>query len=345
MKSRRHWKHRSPKGPRPKRGWQPHLPLFSSDDFEPPRTGENPSANNNGNNAQTQITTARNEGITTPQTPQDAPRRSFTIIQKCKVLETCLSIKDEYLSMPPAFHHDQEPFWSKILNEKLSPDLVFKFKVWKDIKESVEHWCYARRTLLREGNLPPVSPAQPELDTLIDQWNTVFVTRFCQVHRGYFENGLWAMNENRVNLSNNQPKRPRLDSGISSDVSPRIGSREEASRPQQRQLSPLRRPPASRTPGRPSSPPTQERQSRPAGSFPRGHDSQYPDKWVGDGEPHRPCQPRGFREDTVEFDNMSTRRQNQLIRTQNRTLLEKLEELGPRSERGPRNNHDSYHRP
>ncbi|EXL94998.1 hypothetical protein NOF04DRAFT_11160 [Fusarium oxysporum II5] len=534
-------------GPRPKRGWQPHLPLFSSDDFEPPRTGENPSANNNGNNAQTQITTARNEGITTPQTPQDAPRRSFTIIQKCKVLETCLSIKDEYLSMPPAFHHDQEPFWSKILNEKLSPDLVFKFKVWKDIKESVEHWCYARRTLLREGNLPPVSPAQPELDTLIDQWNTVFVTRFCQVHRGYFENGLWAMNENRVswmvsehvdksissmlqtrrdelessvrprllannsslteydnavkiiqdgftisrrehtqrmeseavlsmimelrpvlekaisqhfngarqthqerssgphtepaipmepvasrggprsndtqrltipsfghsasasstpqhpitrvvpspmassnqrslpesnenelrrkrksaepvpritpthnsthlgpgtpnnydnrNLSNNQPKRPRLDSGISSDVSPRIGSREEASRPQQRQLSPLRRPPASRTPGRPSSPPTQERQSRPAGSFPRGHDSQYPDKWVGDGEPHRPCQPRGFREDTVEFDNMSTRRQNQLIRTQNRTLLEKLEELGPRSERGPRNNHDSYHRP
>ncbi|EMT60973.1 hypothetical protein FOC4_g10012264 [Fusarium odoratissimum] len=229
-------------GPRPKRGWQPHLPLFSSD---------------NGNNAQTQITTARNEGITTPQTPQDAPRRSFTIIQKCKVLETCLSIKDEYLSMPPAFHHDQEPFWSKILNEKLSPDLVFKFKVWKDIKESVEHWCYARRTLLREGNLPPVSPAQPELDTLIDQWNTVFVTRFCQVHRGYFENGLWAMNENRV-----------LTEGL------------------------------------------------------QHHELQ--------GDHLRP---------QLKND------KNQLIRTQNRTLLEKLEELGPRSERGPRNNHDSYHRP
>ncbi|EXK27798.1 hypothetical protein FOXG_08836 [Fusarium oxysporum f. sp. lycopersici 4287] len=193
---------------------------------------------------------------------------------------------------------------------------------------------------------------QPELDTLVASWNKVVARRFCQMHKGYFENGDWATTENRNqsdgvsnSTSDNQRKRPRLDSGISSDVSPRIGSREEAIRPQPRQLSPLRRPPVSRTPGRPSSPPTQERQSRPAGSFPRGHDSQYPDKWVGDGEPHRPCQPRGFREDTVEFDNMSTRRQNQLIRTQNRTLLEKLEELGPRSERRPRNNHDSYHRP
>jgi hypothetical protein len=33
-------------GPRPKRVWQPHLPLFSSEDFEEPRTGEKPGANN-----------------------------------------------------------------------------------------------------------------------------------------------------------------------------------------------------------------------------------------------------------------------------------------------------------
>ncbi|KAG4277722.1 hypothetical protein FPRO04_06965 [Fusarium proliferatum] len=59
-------------------------------------------------------------------------------------------------------------------------------------------------------------------------------------------------------------------------------------------------------------------------------DSQYPDRWDGDDEPHRRCPPRGFREDTVEFNEMSTRRQNQLIRTQNRTLLEKIEELEPR---------------
>ncbi|KAL9569023.1 hypothetical protein ACKAV7_006890 [Fusarium commune] len=510
-------------GPRPKRVWQPHLPLFSSEDFEPPRTGEKPSANNNGNNGRTQTATARNEDVTTPQTPQE--RRSFTMTQKCKVLETCLASKDEYLAMPLAPHHDQETFWANILKEKLSPDLASKFKVWKNIKESVEHWCHIRRTLLREGNLPPVSQGQPELDTLVDAWNAVFVTRFCEIHRGYFENGLLAMIENRVsrmvsehvdrsissmlqnrrdelessvrprllsndsslteydnavksvqdgfteskrghtqamesegvlsmvkelrpalekaitgarqthqersggsntepaihtesaamrggprsnnthrlttpsnggsasasstlqhpnsraaaiplasgnkrplpdsselrrtepvpqvtpnyddkNSSNNQPKRPRLDRRSSSDVTSRTGfsprDRKEEKRPQQRQLSPLRRPPASRTPAGPYSHPGQERQNRPSGNLPR--DSQYPDRWDGDGEPHRPCQPRGFREDTVEFDNMSTRRQNQLIRTQNRTLLEKLEELGPRSERGPRNNHDSYRR-
>ncbi|KAL7760714.1 hypothetical protein ACKLNR_010804 [Fusarium oxysporum f. sp. zingiberi] len=282
-------------GPRPKRVWQPHLPLFSSEDFEEPRTGEKPGANN------------------------------------CQAIEMRLSLKDKYLAMPLALNHDQGPFWTKVLDEKLERNVAAKIKNWKALKECVDYCaCFDEHSYEKAACR----------------------RRFCQMHKGYFENGDWATTENRNqcdgvsnSTSDTQRKRPRLDSGISSDVSPRIGSREEASRPQQRQLSPLRRPLASRTPGRPSSLPTQERQSRPAGSFPRGHDSQYPDKCVGDGEPHRPCQPRGFREDTVEFDNMSTQRQNQLIRAQNRTLLEKLEELGPRSERGPRNNHDSYHRP
>ncbi|RKL35799.1 hypothetical protein BFJ72_g8499 [Fusarium proliferatum] len=462
-------------GPRPNRGHsQPHLPVFSSNDFP---QAENGNSSNQSNS-------------TAPQTLQDPPRR-FNISEKCKVLETCLSMKDEYLSLPPASHHDQEPFWTKVLNDKLSRELVSKFKGWKQVKESVEQWCYARRTLLREGNLPPISPAQPELDTLVDKWNTVFVTRFCQVHRGYFENGVWAMIENRVswmvsehvdksitsmlqtrrdelessvrprllshnsslteydnavksvqdgftesqrshtqareskavlsmvrelrpvlenalsqhlnsarqnrrepssehhtgpamptepaalrngpgghstsassmsqrpmsravsspttngnkrplpdsselprtetapritpiyddrNRPNDQQKRPRLDRGSPSDVP----SRDESSN----RYSPLRRPPVPRTPGRPSSPSTQERQNRPSSDLRR--DSQYPDRWDGDGELRRRCPPRGFREDTVEFDEMSTRRQNQLIRTQNRTLLEKIEELGPR---------------
>ncbi|KAI1054638.1 hypothetical protein LB506_010730 [Fusarium annulatum] len=122
------------------------------------------------------------------------------------------------------------------------------------------------------------------------------------------------------NRPNDQQKRPRLDRGSPSDVP----SRDESSN----RYSPLRRPPVPRTPGRPSSPSTQERQNRPSSNLRR--DSQYPDRWDGDGEFRRRCPPRGFREDTVEFDEMSTRRQNQLIRTQNRTLLEKIEELGPR---------------
>ncbi|RBA12873.1 hypothetical protein FPRO05_14014 [Fusarium proliferatum] len=122
------------------------------------------------------------------------------------------------------------------------------------------------------------------------------------------------------NRPNDQQKRPRLDRGSPSDVP----SRDESSN----RYSPLRRPPVPRTPGRLSSPSTQERQNRPSSNLRR--DSQYPDRWDGDGEFRRRCPPRGFREDTVEFDEMSTRRQNQLIRTQNRTLLEKIEELGPR---------------
>ncbi|KAI1011345.1 hypothetical protein LB504_002110 [Fusarium proliferatum] len=477
--------------PRPNRGWRPpQLPVFSSNDFEP--QGETRRGTSNNGNSSNQ------SNFTAPQTPQD-PARRFTVTQKCKVLETCLSIKEEYLSLPPASHHDQEAFWTKVLNKKLSRDLVSKFKGWKQVKESIEQWCYTRRTLLREGNLPPVSPAQPELDTLVDRWNTVFVIRFCQVHPGNLENGLWAMIENRVSwmvsehvdksimsmlqtrrdelessirrrlLSHNNSlteydnavksvqdgftesqrshtqameseavlsmvrelrpvlenalsqhlnsarqtrrelssehhtgpaipieptamrngpqghstsassmpqhpmscavpspmasgnkrplpdsselprteptritpiyddrngprKRPCLERGSPSDGSPRTGfsnrDREGDSRHQQRQLSPPRRPPVPRTPGRPPSPSTHERQNRPRGNL--RTDSQYPDRWDGDDGPHRRCPPRGFREDTVEFDEMSTRRQNKLIRTQNRTLLEKIEELEPR---------------
>ncbi|KAM0209545.1 hypothetical protein ACHAQD_011131 [Fusarium lateritium] len=108
-------------------------------------------------------------------------------------MELCLSLKDEYLAMTPAPLHDQEPFWTQLL-EKLESNIVTqgKFKVWKDVKDAIDHWCQPRRTLLREGTLPPVSQSQPELDRLIDSWNEVFVRRFCKINRGYFESAIWS---------------------------------------------------------------------------------------------------------------------------------------------------------
>ncbi|KAF5251452.1 hypothetical protein FANTH_3474 [Fusarium anthophilum] len=277
----------------------------------------------------------------------------------------CLSLKEEYLAMPLALHHDQEPFWTKVLNEKIERGLAAKIKTWKALKECVEYWCMVRRALLREARLPTVSPSQPELDTLVDSWNQVFAERFCRMYKGYFEsastsqlsvprtvplpmassdqNSLPESNENVVGRKRKSVEPvPRI---TPTHDSPHLGRGTpnrnlSGNQPKgQRQLSPPRRPAVPRTPGRPSSP-TQERQSRPEGSFPKGPSSQYPGTWVANRETHRRSQPRGFREDTVEFDNMSTRRQNLLIRTQNRTLLERLEELGPRSE-GPRMNHRS----
>lgn len=103
------------------------------------------------------------------QTVPEIARRTLGGTCKIKVMELCLSLKDEYLAMNPAPLHDQEPFWSHLL-EKLESSSVTrgKFKVWKEVKEAIDHWCQPRRTLLREGNLPPVSPSQPELDGLID---------------------------------------------------------------------------------------------------------------------------------------------------------------------------------
>ncbi|KAF4499450.1 hypothetical protein FAGAP_4343 [Fusarium agapanthi] len=265
--------------------------------------------------------------------------------------------------MPLALHHDQGPFWTKILNEKLERNLAAKVKTWKALKECVDYWCTFRRTLLREGRLPAVSQSQPELDTLVDSWNKVFAQRFCRMYRGYFKSSsasqLTIPRAVASQMASSDPSSlPESNEAVSgrkrksvepvpritpTHDSPHLGrgtpnrNLSDNQQKRQRQRSPSRGPPVPRTPARPSSP-TQERQSRPEGSFPRGHGSQYPDTWVGNRETHRRSQPRGFREDTVEFDNMSTRRQNLLIRTQNRTLLERLEELGPRSEGGPRMN-------
>ncbi|KAF5707805.1 hypothetical protein FMUND_10904 [Fusarium mundagurra] len=251
-------------GPRPDRGWRPHLPVFSSHDFEEPR-GEARRPNNNVNNDNT------------TQTPQDIRKRSFTTNEKCQAIEMCLSLTEEYLAMPLALHHDQRPFWAKVLSEKLDRSLAAKIKTWKSLKELVDYWCMVRRTLLREGRLPAVSQSQPELDTLVDSWNKVFVQRFCRIYKGYFESASGAQLPvpRAVTLpmaSSDQSQLPELSEDVAGNQPRR-----------QRQRSPLRGPPEPR----PSAPSNEERQSRSAGRFSRSHDSQYPDTWLGDRETHR----------------------------------------------------------
>ncbi|EWG44858.1 hypothetical protein FVEG_05829 [Fusarium verticillioides 7600] len=332
-------------GPRPRAQPQPQLPIFSSGDFPQAEARSLPSNDVNNEN-------------TAPQPPQDIRKRSFTTSEKCQAIEMCLSVKEEYVAMTAAPNYDQAPFWTKVLNEKLDINLASKFKNWKNLRECVECWCMVRRALLREGRLPAVSQGQPELDTLVDSWNKVFAQRFCTMYRGYFESATVSQLPIRSAVpspmaSSNQNALPEPNETVtgrkrkSVEPVPRITPTHDSphlgrgtpnrnvfdNQPKrQRQRSPSRGPPVLRTSGRPSSP--TQGQSRSAGSFSRGHDSQYPDTWVANRDTNRRLQPRGFREDTVEFDNMSTRRQNQLIRTQNRTLLERIEDLEPRSEEG-----------
>ncbi|SPJ72829.1 uncharacterized protein FTOL_02558 [Fusarium torulosum] len=101
------------------------------------------------------------------QTIPEIARKTFGVTCKSKVTELCLSLKDEYLAMNLAPLHDQESFWTHLL-DKLESNSVTqgKFKVWKE--------------------------SQPELDGLIDSWNEVFVQRFCKINRDYFESLVWS---------------------------------------------------------------------------------------------------------------------------------------------------------
>ncbi|CZS84475.1 unnamed protein product [Fusarium graminearum] len=147
-----------------RKNWNPFtynsqpLPVFSSSNpVDPPRAGANSS-----------FRSSASERSRTSDTGRSYYGDAF----KIKTLEQCLSLKERYLSMPPAQHADQEPFWSR----------------WKEAHRAVENWCQARRSYLKENRLPAVSQAQPELETAIDQWNLVFARRFCKIHSGYFTN-------------------------------------------------------------------------------------------------------------------------------------------------------------
>ncbi|KAF4457055.1 hypothetical protein F53441_970 [Fusarium austroafricanum] len=188
------------------------LQSFSSDDFDQarapqagrdikssktPRMGKHASPDSNRNVPNN----SANAGTMGASTESDETnRRKFNAECKVKVLEICLSLKEDYLKMPFNPQQDQGPFWTSVL-EKLGSNLVTQGKFnqgdWKALKDVVESWCTTRRTFLRERNLPGPG-GQPELDEAIDAWNRVFVQRFCSVNRGYFEEAFWSLAKDKV---------------------------------------------------------------------------------------------------------------------------------------------------
>ncbi|KAJ4113213.1 hypothetical protein NW768_011489 [Fusarium equiseti] len=159
------------------------LPLFSSNDsIGPPSTGTNA------------VRPRAKSAAAVPDRPRtnDIERSSYNHDCKIKTLETCLSLKDRYLTMPPAVHTDQEPFWTRVRDSLERRSVTRgKFKDLQAVQRAVESWCQPRRSSMREERLPAVSQSHPELDELVDQWNIVFAQRFCKIHMGYFSSAIW----------------------------------------------------------------------------------------------------------------------------------------------------------
>ncbi|KIL93033.1 hypothetical protein FAVG1_04214 [Fusarium avenaceum] len=76
------------------------------------------------------------------QTAPEIARKHLGGTCKIKVMELCLSLKDEYLAMIPAPLHDQEPFWSHLL-EKLESNSVTRGKFKNEV--FVQRFCKINR--------------------------------------------------------------------------------------------------------------------------------------------------------------------------------------------------------
>ena len=83
------------------------LPLFSSND-----STDTPSTST-GTNA---VRPRAKSAAAVPDRPRtnDTERSTYSHDCKIKALETCLSLRDRYLDMPPAVQTDQEPFWTQV---------------------------------------------------------------------------------------------------------------------------------------------------------------------------------------------------------------------------------------
>ncbi|KAG8669354.1 hypothetical protein FPOAC2_08678 [Fusarium poae] len=184
------------------------LPMFSSNNpIDPPRAGANASP---------ESLYSRSSG--------DTERTSHEV--KIKILEMCISLKNKYLDIPPAAQADQEPFWGRVMEMlNLMPLTKGKYKESKDVHRAVEYWCQPRRSYMRENRLPAVSQSQPELDTLIDQWNLVFAQRFCKIHSGYFANTQFAQDTMK------QIVKDEVDSWITRSLKERRNELERTSQP------------------------------------------------------------------------------------------------------------------
>ncbi|RBR22361.1 uncharacterized protein FIESC28_04555 [Fusarium coffeatum] len=157
------------------------LPFFSSNDSTGPPSAGPPGTGTNRLRAKSAA------AVPDRSRTNDTERSTYSHDCKIKALETCLSLKDRYLDMPPAVQTDQEPFWTQARDSlERKPITRGKFKDWQAVQKGIESWCQPRRSSMREERLPAVSQSHPELDELVDQWNLVFAQRFCKIHMGYF---------------------------------------------------------------------------------------------------------------------------------------------------------------
>ncbi|KAG5658678.1 hypothetical protein KAF25_010859 [Fusarium avenaceum] len=113
---------------------------------------------------------------------EDPVTRSSDYIpnEKESILKICFTLKDIYFSQPK--YHEQE-FWEAVACQ-LPIHSQYKDN-WKNLKHMVDRWCRARRHELRDGTLDKSTNAGIELHALIDQWNSVYATRFCRENRGF----------------------------------------------------------------------------------------------------------------------------------------------------------------
>lgn len=131
-----------------------------------------------------------------PEKREDPVARPSDYIpdEKESILKICFTLKDIYFSQPK--HHEQE-FWVAVAS-KLPIHSQYKDN-WKNLKHMVDRWCRARRHELRDGTLDKSTNAGIELHALIDQWNSVYATRFCRENRGF------------LNFIDEQPAEESLD--------------------------------------------------------------------------------------------------------------------------------------
>lgn len=102
------------------------------------------------------------------------------------------------MSLPPTFDDcSEKPFWYAMFGH-LQPDLRARISGWRRLQELVRGWCKWRLGQLREGYLTPPRSEFKELDDVVDEWNAVWVKRFCEIHKHFFQAAFWPVLKDQV---------------------------------------------------------------------------------------------------------------------------------------------------
>ncbi|KAK7415424.1 hypothetical protein QQX98_005875 [Neonectria punicea] len=119
--------------------------------------------------------------------------------EKTHVLDVCYSLRTVYLGLPRQITQSEEEFWVEVL-ARLEPTSGsrYRFRNWETLQSNVNFWCDVRRMELRAGNLSPPKDFRRDLDLAIDEWNRVWLDRFCSVNRGCFAATIWPDMEDKV---------------------------------------------------------------------------------------------------------------------------------------------------